>query len=115
MSDKKAMWQARVAEWRASGKTAEEFSTDQGFAAGTLRWWSSRLRRDTRPRAATPSIRIARMVRSSATAISMATPRQASGVVIELLDARARVLVDAGVDRETLGMVLAVMRAGGER
>lgn len=115
MSDKKAMWQARVAEWRASGKTAEEFSIDQGFAAGTLRWWSSRLRRDTRTRAATPSIRIARMVRPAAAAISMAAPRQASGVVIELLDARARVLVEAGVDRETLGTVLAVMRAGGER
>ncbi|MGH7632509.1 MAG: hypothetical protein ACRENC_02175 [Gemmatimonadaceae bacterium] len=36
------MWQARVAEWRASGKTAEEFSTGQDFRVGTLRWWSSR-------------------------------------------------------------------------
>jgi hypothetical protein len=115
MSDKKAMWQARMAEWRASGKTAEEFSTDQDFAAGTLLWWSSRLRRDTRTRSATPRIRVARMVRSSDSPGSVVPPRRAGGVVIELHDVRARVLVEAGVDPATLGTVLAVMRAGGGR
>jgi hypothetical protein len=49
MSDTKATWRSRVAAWRASGKTAEEFSASQGFAVGTLRWWSSRLRREGTP------------------------------------------------------------------
>ena len=37
MSDKKAIWRSRVAAWRASSKTAEEFSAGEGFAVGTLR------------------------------------------------------------------------------
>jgi hypothetical protein len=55
------------------------------------------------------------MVRSSDSVGSVVPPRRAGGVVIELHDVRARVLVEAGVDPETLGTVLAVMRAGGGR
>ena len=111
MSDKKTMWQSRVAEWRASGKTAEEFSTGQGYTAGTLRWWASRLRRDAR--SGRPTIRLARVARSGRTGSSEVASRPQGGVVIELLDMSARVLVETGVDRDTLGTVLEVMRAGG--
>jgi undecaprenyl pyrophosphate synthase len=43
MSDTATKWRQRVAGWRASGETAERYSTGRGFTAGTLRWWASRL------------------------------------------------------------------------
>lgn len=43
MSDTEETWKQRVASWRASGQTAEEFSAKQPWAASTLRWWASRL------------------------------------------------------------------------
>ena len=36
-------WRERVRAWRESGLTADEFVAGRDFAAGTLRWWSSRL------------------------------------------------------------------------
>jgi len=43
-------WARRVEAWRASGKRAEEFSRHEGYAASTLRWWSSKLKHEM-PRA----------------------------------------------------------------
>jgi hypothetical protein len=34
-------WVRRVAEWRASGETAESFATARGWSARTLSWWAS--------------------------------------------------------------------------
>jgi hypothetical protein len=112
MSDKKTMWRSRVAEWRSSGKTVEEFTAGRDFAAGTLRWWSSRLGREDRARAAMPVIQMARVVRRVG---AEAAPRRFSGIVIELLDVPARIVIEAGVDRDALATVLEVVRAGGAR
>ena len=43
-------WEQRVARWRRSGQTANEFSTAEGLRPSTLRWWSSALKREE-PRA----------------------------------------------------------------
>jgi hypothetical protein len=43
-----AWWRDAVARWRRSGKTAREFAEREGYSPKTLRWWSSRLGRDTR-------------------------------------------------------------------
>ena len=59
----------RVRAWRASGQDAGTFAADTGYAASTLRWWSSQIGRDERVRmvpvvmrasssAATPEIRV---------------------------------------------------------
>lgn len=103
-----ATWTRRVEAWRASGLTAEEFSHGRGFAASTLRWWSSRLRRGSAGR---PQIALARVV---------ACPdRERSGtgaIVIEV--AGARVLVANGVESEDLVVVLDALEArarGGAR
>ena len=115
MSDKKATWRTRVAAWRASGKTAEEFSAGQGFAVGTLRWWSSRLGREgTLPPAATSGIRLAKVVRSSEPAVFV-TPMRRGAIIIEMHDAQVRVVVEAGVDRATLATVLELMGKGDGR
>jgi hypothetical protein len=115
MSDTKSKWRLRVVSWRESGQTAEDFSERQGFAASTLRWWSSQLRHDL---AATPAeapglVRFARVVRSPAVASSVLPTRGA--IVVELLDARARVVVEPGADRETLAIVLDLVEARGGR
>ena len=95
MSDTKEIWRKRVASWRASGKTAERYSAGRGWSAGTLLWWSSRLGRE----APAPAMRIAQLVRSPAPHSS----REPAGtIVVELLDARVRITVDTGVDRDTV-------------
>jgi hypothetical protein len=115
MSDTKAIWRSRVAAWRASGKTAEEFSAGQGFAVGTLRWWSSRLGREgTRASVASTGIRLARVVRSTDSAAVVA-PSGRGAIIIEMHDACVRVLVEAGVDRSTLSTVLELVGKGGGR
>ena len=45
-----------MARWRRSGKTANEFAAREGYSANTLRWWSSRLGRDTRAVHGSPAI-----------------------------------------------------------
>jgi hypothetical protein len=115
MSDAKATWRSRVAAWRASGETAEEFSAGQGFAVGTLRWWSSRLGREGTPAfVASSGIRLAKVVRSTEPAAVIA-PTGRGAVIIEMHDARVRVLVESGVDRATLSTVLELLGKGGGR
>lgn len=36
----RAAWKMLVGEWRASGKTAEQFSTRHGIKPSTLKWWA---------------------------------------------------------------------------
>lgn len=106
MSDTKSTWQGRVASWRASGLTADEFAARHGVAAGTLRWWASRLKREERKQDAT-RVRMARVIRA-------ATPATARGsVIVDVPDARARVTVEAGVERATLDAVFGALGIGG--
>lgn len=107
MADTRTMWRQRVTGWRASGLTAEAYSAQHGFAASTLRWWSSRLARE---RAATPSpaapvVRFAQLVRAAATD----GERAPGAIVVELLDARARLTVPPGVDMDALVLLVDVL------
>ena len=109
MADTTSRWQKRVARWRASGETAEAFSAREGIAANTLRWWSSKL---GRAKAAPTSLAMVQVVRTPA--VGAAPPRPAAGaVVVELLDARARVTVEAGVDAATLTTVFTALGVRG--
>jgi hypothetical protein len=98
----KATWQRHVARWRASGETAAEFAVREGIKVGTLRWWSSRLRRDvtTAPvQAPVPMVQLIRVPSKTC----------ATGVIVELTDVRARVMVEPGFDRETFSLVLEML------
>jgi len=57
-------WTERVAAWRASGQSAEEFAQHKGFKASTLKFWASRLRTSARRPTATSaaSPRLVRLV-----------------------------------------------------
>lgn len=107
MSDTIKKWRDHVARWRASGETAEVFSKRHGLVVGTLRYWSSRLRRfpvesdEVKP----PELRIARLVRASAPHV----PAAGNTIAIELQDVDARLVVDAAIDRDVLAMVIDVV------
>ena len=104
MSDTVETWKQRVASWRASGRTAEEFSKGRPWSPKTLRWWASRLGRASVAVPA-PVVRVAQLVRSSAP-----VERERGGsIVVEALDARLRVTIEVGADRETVATVLAVL------
>lgn len=104
MSDTATKWRQRVAGWRASGETAETYSTRQGFTASSLRYWASRFRREDA--IAGPVVRLAQVVRAPSTQRDE-VPRGAA--VIELLDARVRITVASDTDRAVLAMVLEVL------
>ena len=94
------LWRGRVVAWQRSGLTVDTFCADKPFAASTLRWWSSRLRRapapaflEFRPRTA-----------------ALATPP--AELVVEVGSARIR--VTSGFDPVLLGAVVAAL-AGGAR
>ena len=102
MSGTSTIWKKRVAEWRASGKTAAAFSAGRGWSPQTLRWWSSRLGR----KAQAPIVRVAQVVRAPA---DVAAARGAGVVIVEALDARLRITIAAGADRALVTTVLAVV------
>jgi hypothetical protein len=107
MSDTIKKWRGHVSRWRASGETAEAFSKRQGLVVGTLRYWSSRLRRlaveDDKPKV--PELRVARLVRTPAPRVLPASRT----IEIELQDVEARIIVDTAIDRDVLAMVIDVV------
>jgi hypothetical protein len=104
MSDTVETWKKRVASWRASGETAEEFSEGRPWSPKTLRWWSSRLGRKTAA-PTVPVVRVAQLVRSSAP-----VERERGGsIVVEALDARLRITIEAGAERDTVAVVLGAL------
>ena len=99
MSDTVETWKKRVASWRASGQSAEEFSDGRPWSPKTLRWWSSRLGRDAGSR--TPVVRVAQLVRSPAA--------DRGAVIVEALDMRLRVTVEPGAPADTVAAVLEIL------
>ena len=109
MANTAAIWKKRVASWRASGKTAKAFSAGRSWSAGTLLWWSSRLGRDAGTSAA--QVRFAQVVRSY-------VPEQEpapGAIVVEWLDARLRLTIQPGANRETLAAVLTLLAVRADR
>lgn len=97
-----ATWKRRIASWRASGETADAYAVRHGFSSSTLKWWAWKLGRET---SAKPVVRLAQLVRAPAS--EPATRR--GSILIELLDARARIAVDGDADRELLGDVVDIL------
>lgn len=90
-----ALWSGRVQAWRESGVSAAEFARGKGFAASTLRLWSSRVR---------PLPRLVELVRRpSAAAVVVSAPE----LVVEV--GAVRVRVGRGFDAELLREVVAAV------
>lgn len=111
------VWTERVGAWRASGERAETFSRREGYAASTLRWWASKLKRDLAPPEPTTSpamsreVRLARVIRAAPQASSVPSPHGHT-ITLEVVHAGVRIGVEAGADRATLTMVLDVLGVG---
>lgn len=106
-----------MAEWKASGLTAAEFTAGKGYAAATLKWWSSRFntgdavassaRRDEpRPSGVLSLVRL--IPKEGAANAAVATPAE-TPVVLDF--GRARLELRRGFDAETLRAVLGVLDA----
>jgi hypothetical protein len=106
MSGTEEMWKKRVADWRASGQTAEAFSAGRRWSANTLRWWSSRLRQPAAPR----MVRVAQVIRARA---GREEAERRGAIVVEARD--ARITIERGADREMVATVLEVMATRGSR
>jgi len=103
MSDTVEIWKKRIASWRASGETAEAFSEGRPWSPKTLRWWSSRIGRG---HVTSPAVvRVAQLVRAS-----LPAERDRSGsIVVEALDTRLRITIEAGAERDTVAAVLSLL------
>jgi len=106
-----AKWTERIRQWKESGKTAEEFAVGQPFKPSTLKWRASELRRNAdgaarqpKARAATETIRMARVVSRGRT-----VEHPSAGVVVEV--AGARIAVSRGFDAELLADVVRALGA----
>lgn len=109
-------WEARIREWRESGKSAEDFAADKDYEASSLRWAVSRLGSEEKAREAT-----ATEVQSRPRGTSIATPRFApvhvrrtaatsAEMVVEVGGAQIRVA--RGMDMALLGDVVHALRGG---
>jgi hypothetical protein len=104
MSEAAAAWAARVSAWRASGESARDYAARIGFAAATLRWWSSELgRRGVAVAEAPPKLTLARVELKSSHA------GRVGGSGVHLSVGGLRVDVDRGFDAATLRAVLAAI------
>ena len=106
-------WIERVSAWRASGERAETFSRRAGYAASTLRWWASKLKRDlaAAPAVTAPAVRLARVIRSEQSPAR--SPTSGGGAItLELVQLGIRIAVEAGTERATLAMVLDALGVG---
>jgi len=98
----RAEWQRRVTQWKKSGLTAEVFAAQQGLKPGTLRWWSSALRR--------PAARRAEMGFARLVAADPAPSPSAEPAAIELVLPSGRMVrVRRGFDPALLRELLAVV------
>jgi transposase len=97
---KETDWPARVAAWRASGMSAQEFCKQRGYSATTLYWWSSQLKRAGVLAQRDEPMPLVRIVRKSETRAAA----KSSPIFVHV--GNARIEVSADVDRSTLSVVL---------
>jgi len=92
-----------VARWRRSGRTASEFAEREGLQVGTLRWWSSRLGRDTRAQHGAVEIKPIEI------SVSAAGGRSGTGM-FEVAVGDAVLRCDVGTDVEYVATLVRTLR-----
>lgn len=107
---KRAEWQKRIERWRESGLTAEQFATELGINAGTLKYWKYRIGKNSSAgMALEPKRRPSKAPRAaSLVEVHAATIVAASPFVLELGEAR-RLQIPAQFDAPALERLLSVL------
>lgn len=90
-------WRALIAAQERSGKSVREFAAARGFAAGTLSWWRSRLRKRNED-----LVRVA--------VVEGASVNDSTRAGFELLLGDLTLRVPAGFDETELRRLLQVLR-----
>jgi hypothetical protein len=106
----RAGWSAAIAEWRASGLSAEEFCRRRGLVQTTFQWWRWRLGGESAEQAAEsmPELLPVRVVGSAPPVV------EAPAAMLELeLSSGARLRVPEGFDARTVAGVLWALREVG--
>jgi hypothetical protein len=113
-------WAERVKAWRESGQKAPVFCEDKGYAAKSLQWWATELKRRERSVSATrakPKASVGRsaMVRVVAgVAKTEALVPEPSGSSLLIRVGRAEIVVRRGSDFALLRDIIVAL-AGGAR
>lgn len=110
MTATQAKWTERVAEWRASGKSAEDFAAEREFEGSTLRYWASRLKTDAARTSAVPMARVVRR-RSRKSKDGSVIALEPVGGELEIVLGDAQIVVRRGFDPDLLRQVVAALGA----
>jgi hypothetical protein len=98
-------WRQRIAEWRASGRSREDYCAEQGLHPRTMEWWERILAKGG-PRASAASKTRARFVE-----VTAAVTRAPAEARLELQVGAVIVRVPPVFDADMLGRVLSVLEA----
>jgi hypothetical protein len=105
MTGTAAKWAERVRDWRASGKTADDYASGFDFEPTTLRYWASRLKAEM-PAVAKPAPTLARVVRRRRPAPTRRAPEAPPAEpTMEVVVGQARIVVRRGFDAELLRQI----------
>src|SRR5579871_499283 len=97
---KRAEWERRVAQWRASGLTGSAFAEREGLVEGTLRHWAWQIRNELRHRGSGE--------RGFVEVISAVTGAETIEVVLRN---EIRIRVPVGFDETTLQRLLSQLES----
>jgi hypothetical protein len=102
MTESEAKWTEQIGEWRASGKTAEQFASERQWRVSSLRYWDRRLRQAQKRAEGSPgSVRMMRV-----------TARAAAGGELCVRIGAAELVVAAGFDALLLRQVVDALGGG---
>lgn len=113
----KEQWARHVEAWRSSGTSAAKYCASRDLKASSLRYWSSRIRRETGDalNETFDGGRPARFAKVQTTKRTQ-SPEAAKDAALRLVFADVALEVPVGFDAATLRRVLEVLRpSGGER
>lgn len=108
MTATQAKWAERVREWRASGRTAEEFAAEREFEGSTLRYWASRLKTDAERTSSPPMARVVRR-RSRKSELGDALVAKAVTGELDVVLGSVRIVVRRGFDADLLRQLVAAL------
>jgi hypothetical protein len=103
-------WAKRIADWRASGQSRDEYAAAHGLRPATLQWWVSALARKEGKPSKRSRVQFARVVAPQA-ATPTDAPHAAASALEVVLGGGRTVRVSRGFDRDLLRAVVQTLEA----